>query len=99
MIKYTKEDIIKGMEMPGRRCWQHEDKKVKASPGRPKGQVGSKYPFDKMNVGDCFVAGLYDYPMQQNVIGHATKWAGMWKPESRFITRKVNKHLYCWRIK
>lgn len=97
---YTKDDIIQGMQMPGRKCWQHPDRKEAApSTGRPKGEVGSKYPFPKMEVGDCFVAGAYDELLQQRVIGGAAKWAGMWSPETKFITRGFKGLLFCWRVK
>lgn len=97
---YTKEDIIVGMEMPGRKCWSHPDRKdAVASTGRPKGEVGSKYPYASMKPGDCFVAGNYTERLQQRMIGNAGKWAAAWSPESKFITRQIKNKLFVWKIK
>lgn len=98
--RWTKEDIIKGLEMPGRKCWNHEDRtEACSSPGRPKGKVGTKFPLEEMKVGDCFVAGEYSAIRQQRVIGQVSKYQQMWLPKAKFISRRVKNKLIVWKIK
>lgn len=62
-------------------------------PARAK--VKTKYPFDKMSVGDSFAAGI----KPQGLYAAARKWARDNKSDARFVVRAEGEGSRCWRAK
>lgn len=61
-------------------------------PARAKAK--SKYPFDKMSVGESFVAPV----KPQGLYIAARKWAKENDSNARFVVRAENEGSRCWRV-
>lgn len=62
---------------------------------RAKNAKGSKYPFNKMKVGDSFFAKN----VKQSVISSAVNSFKRYHESQGFIVRSVEGGVRCWRIK
>ena len=59
----------------------------------------SKYPWNKMEVGDCFIVkGKYSHKKQVNIASTANGWAKRNNPNAKFTVRKDEKGIRIWRI-
>jgi len=84
---------------------------IPPSRGGSPGRYGGKpcmYPFDQMDIGDCFDAprdqGVAPAPSyadrrQTNIKSHSLYWATRYKPGAKFATRIIDGSIIrCWRI-
>jgi hypothetical protein len=66
------------------------DKNIKI----PKGRTGSKYPFDKMEVGDSFLYPIGSTRNQARCSAYTHSTKGLRK----FVIRQTEEGLRCWRV-
>lgn len=78
--------------------------KIEKGKEMPTRSLKTTYPFDKMEIGDSFFAGMgHDkdtvMKLQSSISGKARDWSLRSRKDFRFSTRIEGKGIRVWRIK
>ena len=67
----------------------------------PKIRSNSKYPFDRMEVGDSFLVEMESYSLSKHssISSCAISWAIRNNKDAKFSCRRVKNGIRLWRIK